>query len=225
MQPSTQGMDPMPMQQMQPGPSMQPQHGLTCPGCGFSAQLSASPQTCSACRLTFALYAGPRADASVIPAPFNPHAERVKVTSNGVVLRKMGLVSPEGVSEGTLDPITGYIPMDQSGVYFGDIWSIAVWRKVDVIRIVVAAIIPLPLSLLFLGLCFSASPGFLILELPFVAITAWMFYRAFAIKQHLVRVVGGARTIEVRFDAPIWRRKKFHDELLRRAGISPRQIP
>jgi hypothetical protein len=52
-----------------------------------------------------------------------------------------------------------------------------------------------------------------------------MIYRAFKIKVHMARIVGSARTIEVRFDSPLWRRKKFHDEMLRRAGIAPCAIP
>ena len=71
----------------------------------------------------------------------------------------------------------------------------------------------------------SQSPVFLIFGLPLLLGTGWMFYRAIMIKAHMTRIVGGARTIEIRFDAPIWRRKKFHDELLRRAGISPAPIP
>jgi hypothetical protein len=204
---------------------MLPPQALGCPKCGVAAQAPTGIITCQGCGLPFALHAGARADERVVPPPFNPQAERVKVVTNGLVLRKMGLIAPEGVSEGTLDPVTGYIPMDQHGVYFGDIFTVAVWRKVDVLRLIAAAILPLPLGLLFVSLGISQSPVFLAFGLPFVLGTAWMIYRAFKIKVHMARIVGGARTIEVRFDAPIWRRKKFHDELLRRAGIAPSPIP
>ncbi len=202
-----------------------PPHALGCPKCGMSAQGATGIIACAACGLSFALHPGARLDGRVVPVPFDPRAERVKVTSNGIVLRKMGLVAPEGVSEGTLDPVTGYIPIDQNGVYFGDIFTVAIWRKVDVLRLVTVAILPFPLALLFVSLGITQSPAFLAFGAPFVLGTAWMIYRAFKIKVHMARIVGGARTIEVRFDAPLWRRKKFHDELLRRAGIAPAPIP
>lgn len=202
-----------------------PPHALGCPKCGMAAQGATGIMACSACGLSFALHAGARADGRVVPVSFDARAERVKVVSNGIVLRKMGLVAPEGVSEGTLDPVTGYIPIDQNGVYFGDIFTVAIWRKVDVLRLVTVAILPFPLALFFVALGITQSPVFLAFGAPFVLGTAWMIYRAFKIKVHMARIVGGARTIEVRFDAPLWRRKKFHDELLRRAGIAPSPIP
>ena len=188
-----------------------PPHALGCPKCGTGVPAPTGIVRCQGCGLTFALHAGARADGRVVPAPLNPQAERVKVVSNGLVLRKMGLVAPEGVSEGTLDPVTGYIPMDQNGVYFGDIFTVAIWRKVDVLKLVATAILPLPLALLFVSLGITQSPVFLAFGLPFVLGTAWMIYRATTIKVHMARIVGGARTIEIRFDAPLWRRKKFHD--------------
>ena len=205
--------------------STPPPHALGCPKCGIGAPAATGLMTCAGCGLRFALHAGARADTRVVPVPFDPRAERVKAVSNGIVLRKMALVAPEGVSEGTLDPVTGYIPIDQNGVYFGDIFTIAVWRKVDVLKLVATAILPLPLALIFVSLGITQSPVFLAFGVPLALGTAWMVYRAFKIKVHMARVVGSARTIEVRFDAPIWRKKKFHDEMLRRAGIAPSPIP
>ncbi len=202
-----------------------PPHALGCPKCGIGAQAATGILTCTGCGLVYALHAGARADSRVVPVPFDQRAERVKAVSNGIVLRKMALVAPEGVSEGTLDPVTGYIPIEQNGVYFGDIFTIAVWRKVDVLKLVATAILPFPLALLFVSLGITQHPVFLAFGAPFVLGTAWMTYRAFKIKVHMARVVGSTRTIEVRFDAPIWRRKKFHDEMLRRAGIAPSPIP
>ena len=215
----------MPMEPPVPTLVVAPPHALGCPKCGIGAAAATGIMTCQSCGLSFALHPGPLTDRGVVPAPFNPQAERVKVISNGLVLRKMGLVAPEGVSEGTMDPVTGYIPMDQNGVYFGDIFTVAVWRKIDVLKLIAASILPLPLAVLFVSLGITTSPVFLAFGLPFVAGTAWMFYRALSIKAHMARIVGSARTIEIRFDAPLWRRKKFHDELLRRAGIQPSPIP
>ncbi len=198
---------------------------LTCPRCDAPAQAAATVQACARCAKPFTLRAGPRLDAQVVPPPYDPRSPRIIVKSAGVVLLKRGMLAPEGVSEGTLDPITGMVPMDQSGVLYPDVVSIAVYRKVDVVRIVAACLLPLPLSLLCVYGAVATSPVILAFGLPFYAIFAYMLWRALGLKANLVRVVGVHRTITVRFDSPLWRRQKFHDELLRRAGVSPSRIP
>jgi hypothetical protein len=52
-----------------------------------------------------------------------------------------------------------------------------------------------------------------------------MLYLSLGLKAHMVRVVGSTSILTIRFDSPLWRRRRFHDELLRRAGISPSPIP
>jgi len=67
--------------------------------------------------------------------------------------------------------------------------------------------------------------GMLVPLVFFGAITVLMLVRAIGTQRNYVRVAGVWRTITIRFDAPWWRRKRFHDELLRRAGIAPSAIP
>ena len=180
---------------------------------------------CAQCGGAFTLRAGRLVDPAVVPPPADPRAGNVKVTSAGIVLRKMGLVSALGVSEGVLDPVTGMIPIDEQGVAFGDIYTVAVWRKVDVIRLVVNVLIVLPLVVLFLWLGIAVHPILLVFGLPFDALLAFGIHGALVARANYARVVGAYRAVTVRFDRPMWRRRRFHDELLRRAGIAPGPIP
>jgi hypothetical protein len=198
---------------------------LTCPRCLATATPAPGVQVCALCHGTFALHGGARFDPSVVPPPFDARLPRIVVKSAGVALTKRGMVAPEGVSEGTLDPVTGFIPMDQSGVLYPDVFTIAVWRKVDVLRLVVALLIPLPVTFLFVVGAVSTWVGLLVPAALFAAVVAYMLYRALGLRAHMVRVAGTWRTIIIRFDSPMWRRRRFHDELLRRAGIGPAAIP
>jgi len=181
-------------------------------------------QRCTGCGGDFTLHAGYALDASVRPPPADPRAERIKVRSAGAVTYSMGIVEAYGVSEGMTDPITGLIPIDQSGVAYPDIFTIAVWRKIAVVELVVALLIPLPITLLTLWGSLHA-PGLLIVFAFFALILGLMLYRAVSVKANFVRVAGRYRTITVRFDRPLRRRRRFHAELLRRAGVAPSMIP
>jgi hypothetical protein len=202
-----------------------PPVAFACPRCSAPASPSNAAQPCARCRGLFVLRAGARLDPSAVPPPFDPRLPRIIVKSAGIVLLKRGMVAPEGVSEGTLDPITGMIPMDQAGVLYPDIFTICVWRKIDVVRLVFALVIPVPISLYLLVMAVAVHPAFAIGAAPFVLSSAYMLYRAVGLKANMVRVAGGSRMITIRFDSPMWRRRRFHDELLRRAGLSPSQIP
>ena len=66
------------------------------------------------------------------PPPTNPTAGSIKMRTSGFVTMQSSIVSPEGLLQGTLDPITGFIPMEQAGVPYWDIVSITVWRTLDI---------------------------------------------------------------------------------------------
>jgi hypothetical protein len=201
-----------------------PSAAFGCPRCQRPGTPAPGPQICAGCGKPYALHAGAALDPNVVPPPPDPTAERVKVRSAAVVTYRLGVVDVLGVSEGMADPVTGLIPIDEAGVAYTDIFTVTVWRKIDIVELVVASLIPLPLTLLFLWGAFSA-PGFLVGALLFGAIGGWMLYRALGARANHVRVVGRYRTIKVRFDRPIRRRQRFHAELLRRAGIAPSAIP
>jgi hypothetical protein len=135
------------------------------------------------------------------------------------------MVTPAMLSEGVLDPVTGLVPLESGGVAYHEIASVAVWRRVDVAQLLVAILLVLPVVLLCLLVAVAGSSGALVVAAPFAAILAFGLWRALSLKAHFVRVVGGNRTVTVRFDTPMSKRLLFHDELLRRAGITPSAIP
>jgi hypothetical protein len=199
---------------------------MTCPRCGAAASFALEPQRCASCNGTFALYPGRLSDSSVVPPPFDASARTIRVKSAGLVLLKMGEVTPHGIAEGTLDPVTGMLPMDQSGVLFGDVKSIAVWRNVDVTRIVAALILPMPIALVLIFATIAGAPWpVLVIGLVFAAITAAMLRRAIAIGINRMRVAGAYRTITVRFDTMWNDPAKFHGEVLRRSGLPSSPLP
>lgn len=198
---------------------------MTCPRCGYPTAPAAGPQTCQSCRGTFAWYPGAASDPSVVPPPPHPALDIVKVRSAGAFTYRFGVVEPLGVAEGTLDPVIAVGEMNRNGIAYRDIVSIAVWRKLDAVELGIAILIPLPMALLGWLTTFTAGAGFLFLALPFSALAAFMIYRAVGRKKHFVRVVGRWGAIEIRFDRPGWRRKRFHAELLRRAGLRDAPIP
>jgi hypothetical protein len=209
---------------MMSSPPLAPANALTCPRCDRPATPSADVQVCQGCNGAFTLRAGALLDPNVQIPAFDPAAPHIKVKSAGFILLKQGVVDQFGVAEGTLDPIVGMVPMDKSGVAYGDIFTVAVWRKVSVAPLVVGILLLLPFVLLLLIAAFS-NAYFLIVGLPFDLFFGFVLYRTIILKANMVRVAGSVRTVRIRFDNPLWRRKKFHDELFRRAGLSPSPIP
>lgn len=197
---------------------------FSCPFCSAQAKAGAGVQICSGCRKQFTLRAGARVDPEVKPPPIDMRLKRIKTTSAGAFVRTGSWVAPEGVLHGTMDPITGAIPIDQAGVLYTDIISVAVFRKLDVVRLVLLALIGAPIMFGCLAATISIPPVGILL-MPLFLLFAWAFYATIAIQRNYARVCGSIRVITVQFDQPSWRRRPFHDELLRRAGISPSPIP
>jgi hypothetical protein len=199
---------------------------MSCPRCGAETAPARAPQRCAACGGAFALYPGYASDPSVVPPPPDQRRPRVEVKAAGVFQYRLGVVEHIGVSEGATDPITGLIPVEQSGVMYPDIVSIAVWRKPDWMELVIALLVPVPITLSLLAVAIlNESIGAAIPAALFALLSALMIRRAMSTQRHFVRVVGRYRVITVRFDRPGWRRRRFHDELLARAGLPPAPIP
>jgi hypothetical protein len=202
-----------------------PHPALTCPRCNAPARPAPGVQSCAACHKAFSLHAGARHDPQVVPPPIDPRLPTIKVKSSGVVLMKQGAVAPEGVSEGTLDPVIGLVPIDKSGVLYSDVITIAIYRKIDLLRLIVACLIPAPLALLLIYWAIVIHPGFLVVGGPLALTAAYMVWRAAVVRGNFARVAGAYRMITIRFDSPLRRRRSFHDELLRRTGVPPSAIP
>jgi hypothetical protein len=188
----------------------------SCPRCRKPSQPKDAPQVCEHCGKTFVLRAGHLLDESVTPP--EPGGKEIKSKSSGVVMRKLAVVGPHGVAHGTLDPVTGYIPMDKQGITYEDIATIAVWRRLDWFTLIATVLFLVPLSSILVMGAFE-EVGFLIFGLPVWALTAFALWRAIAVGARFMRVVGSRLVLELRYDAPVWRRKRFFREAMRRAGI------
>ena len=205
-------------------PPATPVGPFSCPSCFAPASAAPTPQICGACGLAFVLRAGSRVDPTIQPPAYNPHLPSIKMRSAGYVVMQSSIVAPEGVLQGSLDPITGRIPVDQSGVPFGDIVSIAVWRKLDVVRLVLLTLFLLPITLGLLALSITV-PAALLAAVPIGLLTGVSYYHVIAVRRNYARVTGGARVVQLQFDTPMRRRRAFHSELMRRAGLPESVIP
>src|SRR4051794_36444568 len=114
-------------------PSYPPSPGaagaFTCPWCNAGASPSPGPQACQGCGRRFTLSPGPAQDASVVALVPHPSAYPIDLKWSIVVTYKFARLDHGGLTSGTLDPVVGLAPIDQVGIAFPDVVSIAVWRK------------------------------------------------------------------------------------------------
>lgn len=209
-------------------PGQGTQAALTCPWCSVPATPSTVPQRCSSCRRTFTLSAGPALDASVVPPPAHPGAPRISLRWSIVVTYRFAHLDPMGVTCGTLDPVIAVAPVDQAGVGFTDILSIAIWRKLALKDLVAGVLVPLPIALFSLyGAILSVSRSgagaaiFGVIALVFGLLAAYLFHRGIVVGRRHARIVGRFASFTVMFDSS----RAFHQELFRRTGLAPPPIP
>jgi hypothetical protein len=167
-------------------------------------------------------------DRAVVPPAYDPSRRTIIVKWPGVVLMQRADLEAEGVKAGDLDPIIGLAVLSATGVRYPEILSLTTWKRMDWVRLVVAIIVPTPIFVAFLALAIKAPaafPVFLAISAFFGACAAWLVYTGAIVQKNMVRVAGTTRTITIRFDRPIWRRRRFHDELFYRAGISAGPLP
>jgi hypothetical protein len=203
---------------------MAPAEALSCPRCGALSQPLPEIQQCPGCALRFVLRAGALIDPTVAPPPPDPRVRQITVRWSAIFTIRLATVDAQGIAEGMADPITGFIPLDKSGVAFPDIFTVAVWRKPEVARFIVASLLPLAVLVPTVAAALT-EPGFLLVAAPFLLLVLLFAYRAFVVRAHFARVVGRYRAVTVRFDRPFWRRRPFYEELMRRAGIGLGPIP
>jgi hypothetical protein len=208
-----------------PWPPPPPPETLACPKCQAKVEPKAEVQTCR-CGLRFTLQAGPLLDASLTPAATGPESDIVRVNFSGAVLRQFGQLDAMCVQAGSMDPVTGHIPLDGAKLAYKAVYSVAFWRKLPVGSLVAWILLALPWALFSLGLLVSTrEPGVLIFAVPMTLITVWAGYQIIGVRAHWARVVGPKMKLLIRYDKPGRRRVRFHDELLRRCGIRPSAIP
>jgi hypothetical protein len=205
-------------------PPPAPPEALACPRCKAPASFAPSIQVCGACQGRFALYAGPLVDTALaVPAP-DPQAKRVKVRSAGMLLYHAGILEPESVQEGTLDPVIGRLPVNSTAIAYRHVYSVAFWRTIDKAAVVANAVAWITTGVFAVGA--FAQPALLIFAVPWGLLTAWWTSRTYVVRRWHARVIGLKGTqVAVRFDKPWWNRRRFHDELLRRCGLPPAAMP
>jgi hypothetical protein len=202
-----------------------PMDALICPKCNAGAMPNQQTQRCPKCGLEFLLLAGAALDPTITPAQFDPNALRIKVKSAGIALMTTSTLDPLGLTSGEMDPVTGMIPISQSGIAYPNVATLAVWRRIDIKEIFVACILPIPIAIGLTLVGVISAPGMLPFALLFMLISAFMLYRGFGRRANFVRVCGSGRSLRVRFDRPGWRRQKFYAELMRRCGLPFIEIP
>ena len=209
---------------MAPAATPRPVGPFSCPRCFAQAPAAPTPQICGACRTRFVLRAGTRVDPAVTPPPVDRTLPSIKMRSAGTLTVQSAIVAPDGVLEGTLDPVTGLIPLDQVGIPYGDVVSIAVWRTFDILRLALVTLLALPLTLGLLAATVSI-PMLAIFSLPILAMTCTSYYHLLVVRRNFARITSSLRTMTLRFDTPMRRRRRFHAELMRRAGLVESAIP
>ncbi len=200
---------------------------LACPHCRARATLRVGPQACERCQRRFTLTAGPALDPGIVPPPPHPQTPKIWSRWSAVVTYQFATLDPIGVTSGTLDPVVAMAPIDQVGIAFRDVASIAIWRTIGWTQAIVGVLVPLPIALFSLyGALLSlnapkAAAFFAGVALVFGAIAFILVRRGVVVGIRHARVVGAGRALTLRFE----KSPAFHAELFRRCGLAPPQLP
>jgi hypothetical protein len=145
-----------------------------------------------------------------------------------VVTYKFARLEQGGVTSGTLDPVVAMAPIEQVGIAYPDVVSIAVWRKPAWVDLVVGALVPVPIALLCLWATILAIPKALGVAAIFGAIAVvfgllafYLFRRGAVVGRRQARIVGRYGAVTVLFS----QNPAFHSELFRRCGLMAPPIP
>ena len=194
-----------------------------CPRCEAPATPGPSTQICVHCKKPFVLVAGPRINTALTTG--QGARKPVKVTYGEAVMRYAATVDESGVTCAELDPVTGRIAVGKRAVAFADIASIGLYRRIDWVMLVllvlvffVPVVVPLWLA------TFASSFLIALLALPATALFALGLKKSIGIGVQRMRLASArARElpIVVRFDSPMWKRKRFLDAVLTGSGVGP----
>jgi hypothetical protein len=208
-----------------PAPGPNP---LSCPWCGAPSTPAPGTLICERCARRFTLTVGPALDGRIAVPPPHPATARITIRWSIVVTYQFATLDPIGVMSGTLDPVIAVAPMDQSGIAFTDVLSIAVWRQVAWSQLFGGLVFPLPFGLLAAwGAILGArkDPGSAaiigVIALALLSLFAFFLRRAFVVGRRNVRIVGRHRS----FTIPVQTNRWFYDELFRRCGLLAPEVP
>lgn len=192
------------------------EQALACPRCAHACAPALGSQKCGGCGRSFFLFAGPRVEASRSPKLGDGRTYTSK--SAGIFMRYQAEVQPRGFAHGPLDPITGYVPLDTTNIPFDEVGTIATWKRLDWVPLILTTIFMVPVSLLLIAGTLK-EPAFAILGLLWWSLTGFLLWRAILVGACFMRVCSAKTTLRFRYDSPFWRRRTFFEQALLRSGI------
>lgn len=205
-----------------------PPNASTCPKCNAAAHPSTTLQTCPQCSRSFVLRYGALMDSSVVLPPVDPQAKELSLKAPGLVLVSQAVLKPDAIGFGALDPIVGRFPIDEKGVRYAHLYSVAVWREFSIPQSILFFVVSLPLGLAMLAAMIASKGevGAILCSLPFLLLSIFHGYRVFGAKSTRLRVIGFKdRNLDITFIGGLGKRRKFVDELFRRSGLQPVELP
>ncbi|MBL8909790.1 MAG: hypothetical protein JNM17_03705 [Archangium sp.] len=203
-----------------------PANASTCPKCNAALVPSPHKQTC-ACGLELVFRHGALSDGSVRVSP-QPGAKELKLRAPGLVVVSQAVLRHDAIGYGALDPVIGRFPIDEKGVRFEHLYTVAVWRQLNIASLVTFILISVPLGLgSLLGMVFSkGEPASFICGLPFLLLAAFHGYRVLGARATRMRVIGFKdRTLNIEFTGSLGKRREFVGEFFSRSGLGSVELP
>lgn len=203
-----------------------PPHASTCPKCNAALSPSPQKQRCT-CGLELVFRHGALSDSSVKVSP-QPGAKELKLKAPGLIVVSQAVLRPDAIGFGALDPVLGRFPIDEKGVRFEHLYSVALWRQLNIADMVTFLLISLPVGLGSLaGMIFSkGEPVSFICGLPFLLLSIFHGNRVFGARATRMRIVGFKdRTLNVEFIGRAGKRAEFVSEFFARSGLGSVELP
>ncbi len=172
--------------------------------------------------------AGPLVDASLVVKPAPAGTKDLTLKSPGAVVSEVVILKHDSLGSGTLDPIVGAFASGGLELKFEYIATIAAWRQVDVVQVILFALVALPVGLVGAGFIIGSDgqPAGLFFGGALVALCAVQAVSTFRTRALRLRVVGlRDKTIDVKVVGKRKARQRLVDALLERTGLKPAVIP
>ncbi|MFT3709155.1 MAG: hypothetical protein QM817_16045 [Archangium sp.] len=204
-----------------------PPQAFTCPKCKRGVTPANAMQACAGCGLQFVLRAGALSDGAVTPRPATDTKE-LKLKAPGLVVVSQAVLKADAIGFGALDPILGRFPMDEKGLRFEHIYSVALWRQINIADLVTFILFSVPVGIgcLIAAIASQGHPAALICCLPFVLIAGYHGYRVFKAQATRIRIIGFKdRTLDVEFIGRMKKRAEFIDAFFERSGLGSVEHP
>lgn len=190
---------------------------LTCPWCRTGeATRDQVSQRCGDCGKPFRFHVGCWLDKRIQPPGI--HGPAITARFSGLLQHRRAEVGLEGITLSNLDPVVAMSAIDGETVFYDELVSLTTWNRWDKMTLAIGTLFFLPIALLLGGAVLDEA-GWMIVGVPWWLATAGVYWRGIGAGASYMRACSFDQTLEFRFDVPIWRRKRFYQEALQRAGI------